>query len=207
MPDPGDRTDPALLEELATLTDTYARASAASPGILLTGVWILGAEWVLRSSVRAGQLLFMFMPLASLAFFSLARGYYQRHGEVIAKLEPGFSWIRPFFLGVVFFLALDGIEKQFQGPRQGHEHLAAAAFLATAMLASWVAHTRPQHFTTFWTFILLSASWANADPSRPGWDNWFRPVMGSLFVLAGVLTHLQYRRVERRLTALRARVP
>jgi hypothetical protein len=200
--------DLARLEELAAVTAEYVRYSDSGVGLAATGTWVLAAVWVATRSARVGELLLVFAPLASMAFISSARAYYQRHGKVIGSPPEGYGLARSFGLAVVFVSVLAGIDSQFIGPRRGDETLAVAALLGTAMLASRFARTYPSLFLVLTPLIAISAN--DHEKIAPPEDGfWFRGwvliALGLAFTLAGAFAHYRYRRVERRLAAIRGK--
>lgn len=204
MNEPADGSDPARLEELAAVTREYAQFSGPSAGFASTliGGWILGSQALQSSSPRLAELLFLLAPFVWAALASSARRFYQRHGEVIgisrADLQVKSGPMRTTMLFIVFVAALRGIIGVVEAPRGGYE-LAIAAYLGMAMLAVRLVRTSPWIAYAYWGVATMATL-----PPGPGYA-WARISFGFVAVAAGVVSHLRYRRLERRLAALKER--
>jgi hypothetical protein len=191
------------LDELAAVTEEYGRFFGRSAGFaaVLIGGWLLAAEALLGVSTRGGEFLFAVAPLVWIALVSLARAHYQRHGEVIGNLREGEGFgYRTMMLAAIFVAALVGIMRHFDFPRRPGDLFTVAAFVATPMLAIRFVRTGPQLAAA----MVMTAFAGNlrAD-AGPAWYGWFRIAFGFGLALIGIFEHFRYRRLERRLAALK----
>jgi hypothetical protein len=189
------------------VTKEYGRYFGSCLGLAAAavGVWLLGSEWAVSAFPRAGRLLFAVGPVVGLGFASWARRYYQRHGEVITEGElsglPGEltgRWLRVLALSAIFCTAVRAIVEQLERPRSEYEFVVIAAFVATPMLA--IRFARGYHH-----LVLVAMLSAFALSSFRSPDDWSASVVtiGIAFVVLGIWDHGRYRRLERRLRALK----
>ncbi len=210
MSEPADRSETARLDELAAVTKEYAHFSGPGAGLALTaiGCWLLGAQWVLSDSPRLGAFLFLFAPFLWVALASIARAYYQRHGEVIgssrADLNVRSAPFRSTMLFIVFVAVFRGISGLLDAPGGEFESLALAAYLGMAMLAVGLVRTRPWIAYLYWAVTTLATlTGPVGGRAEPRWHAWARIAFAVTALVAGILSHLRYRRLERRLVALK----
>jgi hypothetical protein len=198
---PGDGA--ARLEELAEVTRTYASYSRTAFGLAHTvpGAVALVAVALARLGNSWGSTLLALTPLVWLVTLWALRSWYQRHGLVIEQdpLLPGLSraarWLSLSVTTVLsVFLVL--------GCWRDGRLLGAATALAVPPIGLRVARGRADLEAT--TYVTAVAAFGAPYLARgAGIEAAVLASLALIWVLGGVWQHLQYRRLERRLAALK----
>jgi len=210
MSEPGKAADPARLDELAAVTKEYAKYSEAVTGFAgaLTGGWLLAAEWVRSVSPRPGEMLLAFAPLLWMVLALPARRYYQRHGRVVAEDPLRADEVamsgrhKGMAVTVIVLQSLVGITRQLDSVRGPWEMLTVAAFAAMPVLAVRLVRANQD------VMLVMIVGWLVAPNVPSGWELWYAVIRSALAIglfLVGTLDHVHFRRLERRLAALKAR--
>ncbi len=139
-------------------------------------------------------------PVFWLAVLSGARPYYQRHGEAIEQ-EVQLWRDRPITLLMIYVESVAAIWLRIRSPESygGSDTLllSFAALVAAPMLS--VHMTRGEIDASKTALLLLLATF----PSIPAGWVWLVACYGLWEIAYGALEHRRYRRLERRLAALR----
>lgn len=214
--------DPARLDELAALTREYGKYSAGGAGVSLAvlGVfWIAAASLALAGASGWSVVLFALAPAAWFIAVRAARRHYRRRGVVtLSDDELGLGKSGGAWAGFACaFLVIQAIAFGVEGWRWAAagspgKWVAYAGGVVALTFAAWVApqwnrDTRSGFgalaVASMGTSVVLS--WRPARP-WPGWEpgSVVVAVGGVVLVAAGIVQHLRYRRLERRLAALKA---
>jgi hypothetical protein len=226
-------SDAARLDELAEVTREYATYSRTAYGTaaVMAGIAALAAI-VADASGHSGpaRLAFMLLPAGWLLLLAAARAYYQRHGIVVEPAQR--LAYRGVFLAFVYLLcaAMAAVQAVFlaanmlrdpappfvpaAGPFATMVTLAAA--VAVPVLAAVVVHSRTDWMLTSGLVGLALFAALRPPPTRPDLANLSQailvlrwgilcglPVLAGAMVVSGVRDHARYRRLERRLAALK----
>lgn len=214
--------DPARLDELAAVTKEYGKYSAGGAGVSLAvlGVfWLAAASLALAGASGWSVVVFALAPAAWFLTVRAARRYYRRYGVVTLSddelgLGKSGGWLAGFACAVLLIQAIAFGLAGWRWAAAGSPGrwvayaLGVAALLFAARVAPrWTQDTR----SGFAAFAVAFAgnstilSWRSGKPwSVP--DVGFVVAVGMggvVFVAAGVVQHLRYRRLERRLAALK----
>jgi len=215
MSDPMKLTDPPRLDELAAVTREYARYSRRAFGFasVALGAWIAAALAVGAVSIPWSSILFACGSLAWVLLVPRARAYYQRHGRVIEP-EPDMSglageffalflWVFALYLPLRFWIHYRTWASASGVVGWAGLAVAAAAVLATAALA----RTRLTGAGDLLFPVLLMILAMDVD--RSVIDSVATVAVTALFaalnIVKGVYDHVAFRRLERRLAALKGR--
>jgi hypothetical protein len=189
------------LDELAGVTREYSRYMSSVFGLAATalGAWMLGATLVGVRWPRAGMNLAIVTPLVWLCAVSLARARYQRYGVVAEARAFESSPLRSISLGFTYFFCVLGVlvSSRFG---TGTLVLGAVTFVAVPALAVRLTRGTGDATVTVFAVALFGT-----------FDGHARSLLRALllstaylgFALAGIWSHVRFRRLERRLAALK----
>lgn len=223
---PSSAPDPQRLDALAAVTHEYATYSRTAYGLafVATGTSILGAV-AFEATTHSVWARFGMLALAPawLLLLAAARAYYQRHGVV---LEPGQRQKRRrVYLAWVWFVCAWQAALLVREAASARDDpwmtlatmLSVCAIVAVPLLTAEIACGKLDLVVTVLVLLLATALAPGAfdPPSVANVHGRSRAIMRTTFVLpvfatagaalivAGVRSHLRYRRLERRLAALK----
>ncbi len=206
------------LDELAAVTKAYAKYSRSAFGFasVATGAWV-GAVLLMRTlSAQWSNVLFAFVPAVWVVLLPRARAHYQKHGRV---LEPEIDVeglaadiLNPLFLHVFALMGAVVLTYEQLGWARATGLLGWTGLIAavTALLATpWLARRRLTSVID-WSYANGLAMFVVGSCTRQA------GTMGVLWTAAvaslavgsvalGTYQHVGFRRLERRLAALRGR--
>jgi hypothetical protein len=224
MGEPAERTEAARLDELAAVTSEYARYSSERSGLAASavGAFGLGVLAIMVRSLTWGRIAALWSPLVTIGLVVAGRRYYQRFGSVLAaeRSRPGAAGLRRITLLLTLLftsLAVVSTALHWEDWSAGSSsaELALLGFLATAPALPLLVDRK---VGGLWDGQLVSFSLLIAQITAAGSDGLrFRVTLafigsvaalaGAVLVGAGVYQHAKYRRLERRLAALKGSAP
>jgi hypothetical protein len=196
------------MEELARVTQAFGTFSQAS-GLPLAalGGWLLVGT--LATDTIAGRCLLLLSPLAWIGAEAVSVRLYTAHGAVVA-IARWQRWAGLFLVLVWGWLWVDEIHfaRWYRPLPTGLMQGLAIAVLVAVALAAIRSERRGRYAYGAWITLFAAAQLGTRDTVRPleGSRGWL--ALGwALLVAVGVLTHLRFRRLERRMAVLRGEAP
>jgi len=192
------------LAELRRVTRHYGVYSRVTGlPVAALGAWFLAG--MLAMPTTAGRLVLVAAPLAWAGAAGVSSSLYTRRG-VVTSMPRGWLW-----LGTVLVWVMGGLWLfELTSARWLRAVVPRGALLGGALLVLLVVGllayrwTKDGRSTDAWvTFIFSMIGVRDPRPFDERWGGWAYTAVAALFVLAGIYSHLRFRRLERRMAALR----